>query len=294
MEMTQDYIKSAAESTGFSTKKILNVRGKLHDLGKARVMGILNVTRDSFYDGGQYVTEVAIAERVERMLKDGAWCIDVGAYSTRPGAPEVPEADELRQAVFATEIIARHFPGTLISVDTFRSSVARACAEAGAGLINDISGGDLDAAMFDTVAQLGIPYILMHTRGTPENMARLTQYDDLVKDVLDTFHPKVHRLTELGVKDVIVDPGFGFAKTVEQNFSLLGRLGDFRILERPLLVGLSRKSMVWRTLEVTPAEALNGSTVLHTVALLRGANILRVHDVREAVEAVKLVGCLGV
>lgn len=282
-------MKSAAESTGFSTKKILNVHGKLHDLGKARVMGILNVTPDSFYDGGRYVTEVSIAERVEQMLKEGAWCIDVGAYSTRPGAAEVPEAEELRQAVFATGIIARHFPGTIISVDTFRSAVARACVAAGAGVINDISGGDLDATMFETVAQLGVPYIMMHTRGTPATMNTLTQYEDLVKDILDSFHVRLHTLTRLGVKDVVIDPGFGFAKTVEQNFALLDRLADFHILGRPLLVGLSRKSTIWRTLQITPAEALNGSTVLNTVALMKGAGILRVHDVREAVEAITLV-----
>lgn len=252
-------------------------------------MGILNVTPDSFYDGGRYVTEQAIAERVEQMLNDGAWCIDVGAYSTRPGAPEVPEADERRQAVLATSLIARQFPEAIISVDTFRSTVARACVEAGAGIINDISGGDLDTAMFDTVAQLGVPYILMHSRGTPATMNTLTQYDDLVKDILDSLHTRLHALTQRGVKDVVIDPGFGFAKTVVQNFALLDRLTDFHILERPLLVGVSRKSMIWRTLETTPAEALNGSTVLNTIALIKGAGILRVHDVREAVEAVTLV-----
>ncbi len=287
-------MKSAAESTGFSTKKILNVHGKLHDLGKPRVMGILNVTADSFYDGGRYVTETAVAERVGQMLAAGACVYRCRRLFYPAGRRRVPEADELRQAVFATEVITRHFPGALISVDTFRASVARACAEAGAGIINDISGGDLDAAMFQTVAQLGIPYILMHSRGTPETMMRLTQYDDLVKDILDSLHARLHALTLLGVKDVLIDPGFGFAKTVDQNFALLNRLADFHILERPLLVGLSRKSTVWRTLEVTPAEALNGSTVLNTVALLRGASVLRVHDVKEAVEAVTLVSRLGV
>lgn len=280
------------QSKVFSTNKTLNVRGKLWDLSTPKVMGILNVTPDSFYDGGRYLEEKSILEQVEKMLGEGADLIDVGGYSTRPGAREISEDEELKRVIDAIRIILAAFPDAVLSADTFHASVARSAVDAGASMINDISGGELDEKMFETMAALHVPYILMHLRGTPQTMTRHTQYDNLVKDVTDYFHPKLDRLHRLGVKDILIDPGFGFAKTVEQNFELLNHLDYLQILGKPLLVGLSRKSMIWRTLETDPEGALNGSTALHTLALLKGANMLRVHDVREAVECIRLVGKL--
>jgi dihydropteroate synthase len=276
------------ESRVFSTPKTLNIGGKLMDLSVPRVMGILNVTPDSFYDGARYTTEVAIAGQVEKMLKDGATFIDVGGYSSRPGAADISSEEEMRRVVAAIRTITKNFREAVISIDTFRSEVARAAVAEGAGMINDISGGGLDPDMFNTVAALQVPYILMHMRGTPQTMNSMTEYDNLMGDIIAYFHQKIFALQALGVKDIIIDPGFGFAKTVQQNFELLDKLNSLQILGKPLLVGLSRKSMVWRTLGITPAEALNGTTVLHTLALLRGTSILRVHDVKEAVEAVVL------
>ncbi len=280
------------QSKVFSTNKTLNVRGKLWDLSTPKVMGILNVTPDSFYDGGRYLEEKSILEQVEKMLGEGADLIDVGGYSTRPGAREISEDEELKRVIDAIRIILAAFPDAVLSADTFHASVARSAVDAGASMINDISGGELDEKMFETMAALHVPYILMHLRGTPQTMTRHTQYDNLVKDVTDYFHPKLDRLHRLSVKDILIDPGFGFAKTVEQNFELLNHLDYLQILGKPLLVGLSRKSMIWRTLETDPEGALNGSTALHTLALLKGANMLRVHDVREAVECIRLVGKL--
>ena len=280
------------QSKVFSTNKTLNIRGTLWDLSTPKVMGILNVTPDSFYDGGRYEEEKSIIGKVEKMLSEGADLIDVGGYSTRPGAAEILEAEEQKRVVDAIRVILNAFPQVVLSIDTFRSGVARAAVEAGASLINDISGGELDQKMFETVAALQVPYVLMHLRGTPQTMTQLTQYDNLIKNITDYFHRKLESLHRLGVKDILIDPGFGFAKTVEQNFELLNHLDYLQILGKPILVGLSRKSMIWRTLETNAEGALNGSTALHTLALLKGAGILRVHDVKEAVECIRLIGRL--
>ncbi|WP_079684805.1 dihydropteroate synthase [Ohtaekwangia koreensis] len=281
-------MKSTFENNLFSTNKTLNLHGRLVDLRTPKVMGILNVTPDSFYDGNQHSTEAAILAHAEKMVREGATFIDVGGYSTRPGAEEIPVAEELKRVLSVIKGIRRNFPETFISIDTFRSEVARAAIEEGAHLINDVSGGSLDEKMFETVASLRVPYILMHMRGTPATMTQQTNYENLLKDIIDFFHQKINMLHQLGVKDIVVDPGFGFAKTVDQNFEILNHLEHFKILGKPILAGLSRKSMIWRSLSVTPDEALNGTTSLNTIALLKGAGILRVHDVKEAMEAVTL------
>jgi dihydropteroate synthase len=274
---------------GFSTNKTLNLNGRLMVLDSPKVMGILNVTPDSFYDGGRYFTEKDLLTQAEKMLKDGAHLIDIGGYSTRPAAAEIPIAEELQRSVGSIKILKKAFPEALISIDTFRSEIARAAVLEGAVLVNDVSGGELDPAMFEVVSKLNVPYVLMHMRGNPQTMTKLTQYHDVVQTLIDYFHPKLYKLNQLGVKDVIIDPGFGFAKTKEQNFELLRKLEHFKLLGRPVMVGLSRKSMVWKTLGVTPEAALNGSTALHALALYNGASILRVHDVKECVEVVKLL-----
>src|SRR5258706_1125985 len=280
------------QSKVFSSNKTLNLRGRLLDLTAPKVMGVLNVTPDSFYDGGRYTDEQSILAQSEKMLRDGADVIDVGGYSTRPGAKEISGEEELNRVVDAIRIIIKIFPEAILSVDTFRSSVARAAMSEGAAMINDISGGEMDPQMFDTVASLQVPFVLMHMRGTHQTMTQLTQYDNLLKDMTDYFHQKVNRLHELGVTDIIIDPGFGFAKTVEQNFELLKNLNYLHILGKPILAGLSRKSTIWRTLETDPEGSLNVTTVLNTVALLNGANLLRVHDVKEAVECIRLISHL--
>lgn len=255
-------------------------------------MGILNVTPDSFFDGGRYNQGSTFLQQAEKMIHEGADFIDVGGYSSRPGAVDIPEEEELTRVIPAIQAITREFPTAKLSVDTFRSQVAHAAVNEGAVLVNDISGGQLDPKMFETVAALGVPYIAMHMRGTPQTMNQLAHYENLVKEVLDYFHRKIHELIAAGVNDVIIDPGFGFAKTVAQNFELLKNLNQLQILERPLLVGLSRKSMIWRTLEITPDNSLNGTSALHTIALIKGASILRVHDVKEAREVITLVSQL--
>ncbi len=285
-------MKSDLESNFFSINKTLNIRGRLIDLNSPRVMGILNVTPDSFYDGNRYTTEASISRQVEKMVNDGATFIDVGAYSSRPGAHDVPQDEEVKRSVEAIEIIKRNFPNTLISIDTFRSEVAKIAVQEGASLVNDISGGALDQKMFSTVAQLKVPYILMHMRGNPKTMTKQTEYSNILKDIVDYFHVKVSQLHQLGVKDIIIDPGFGFSKTALQNFELLNHLEHFKILNKALLVGLSRKSMIWKTLQTNPEDALNGTTSLNTIALVKGASILRVHDVKEAMETIKLVSSL--
>ncbi len=277
------------QSKIFSVNKTLNVCGRLLDLSQPKVMGILNVTPDSFYDGNKFKDDRAILAHVEKMLTEGADFIDVGGYSTRPGAEEISIDEELKRTIPAVKLIAKNFPESLISVDTFRSSVAKEAVDAGAIMVNDISGGALDEKMFSTVASLNVPYVLMHIRGTPQTMTKETNYDNLIKDIIDYFHFKVFQLQNLGVKDIIIDPGFGFAKTAEQNFELLNKLDYFQILGRPILAGLSRKSMIWRTLNSDPEGALNGTTALNSIALMRGASILRVHDVREAKETVLLM-----
>jgi dihydropteroate synthase len=257
------------QSKIFSVNKTLNVGGKLLDLSEPKVMGILNVTPDSFYDGFRYTDESAILKQAEKMIVEGADFIDIGGYSTRPGAEDISAETELERILPAIEIILKKFSQTIISIDTFRSSVAKRAVELGALLINDISGGESDKEMLSTVAALNVPYILMHMKGTPQTMTQLTNYDNLLKDIIDYFHQKIFKLQQLGVKDIIIDPGFGFAKTVEQNFEILNKLDQFQILGKPILVGLSRKSMIWRTLKTNPDGALNGTTVLNTVALLK-------------------------
>lgn len=277
------------KSTDFQQKYTLNAGGTPIDLRIPKVMGILNLTPDSFYDGGRADSVDAALRQTAKMLADGAAIIDAGAYSSRPGAPHISEEEELNRLLPVLEALIREFPGIVISVDTFRSGVARAAIERGAVMVNDISGGAADADMFATVANLQVPYILMHMKGTPQTMVREAAYDDVFEEVVRYFHEKVAALSALGVHDVILDPGFGFAKTREHSFALLDRLDDFCTLFRlPVLAGLSRKSMIYKFLNTSPEEALNGTTVLHTIALGKGAGILRVHDVKEAVEAIQL------
>lgn len=273
----------------FSTNKTLRIRGGIFDLSEPCVMGVLNVTPDSFYKGSRFESEIDALNQVEKMLKEGASFIDVGGYSSRPGAGEVSVEEEQERVIKVLRAIHKAFPEALVSIDTFRSQVAHAAVQEGACMINDISGGEADPAMFTTVANLKVPYILMHMRGTPKTMTKLTAYTNLIKEVAYYLHHKIYQLHQSGVNDVIIDPGFGFAKTIAQNFEMLNHLEYFRILEKPLLAGLSRKSMVWKTLGTSPDEALNGTTALHAVALLKGASMLRVHDVKEAMEVIRLV-----
>lgn len=267
----------------------LNCKGDLVDLTIPKVMGILNLTPDSFYDGGKYKDAKSILNQVELMYKEGASFIDMGAYSSRPGAEHVPEAIEAQRMLPMVELILKHFPKALLSIDTFRSSIAKEAIEAGAAIINDISAGNLDPEMFRTVAKYQVPYIMMHLKGTPQSMQKEAVYNDLIQDLRYYFSEKINEATQLKINDIIIDPGFGFAKTTGQNYSLLNHLDLFQTFGLPLLIGLSRKSMIYKVLNSTSKEALNGSTALHTVALLKGANILRVHDVKEAVECVKLI-----
>lgn len=273
-------------------KKTLNIGGKLLDLSTPQVMGILNITPDSFYSESRVLHLEEAYKKAERMLSEGASILDLGGHSTRPGADAVSEEEESRRILPVVEMLRKSFPSAILSIDTFRASVARKAVETGAHIINDIAGGNLDPQMFETVASLNVPYILMHSRGTPQTMKELNQYDDLVTDVLRELQIKIHQLQRLGVKDIVADMGFGFAKNADQNYVLLNALQSFQALNVPILAGVSRKSMIWRKLDISPDKSLNGTTVLNTVALLNGAGILRVHDVKEAVEAVKLVGLL--
>lgn len=269
---------------------MLNIKGTLMSLSTPVVMGILNVTPDSFYADSRKQTEAAIEERIQAILSEGAQIIDIGGYSSRPDAAEVSPEEEMERLAFALKILNAHNPEAIVSVDTFRAGVARRCVEEyGAAIINDISGGELDPGMFATVAELKVPYIMMHMRGTPQTMQQHTDYADMMEEIMLYFAAKVRELHLLGVSDVILDPGFGFSKTVSQNYQLMGHLKEFEVFGLPLLVGISRKSMIYKFLGGTPAESLNGTTVLNTYALLNGADILRVHDVKAAVEAVKLV-----
>lgn len=267
---------------------MLNCKGQLINLDEPKIMGILNVTPDSFYDGGKFTEEKAIIERVQQMVFHGATFIDIGAQSTRPGAVIIEEKEEIARLIPAIKLIIKNFPEILISADTLRSEVAKQAVDAGASLINDVSGGDHDPAMFDFIAQSRIPYILMHMQGTPETMQTNPEYDDVVPDIYSILLQKVKALRRKGVKDIILDPGFGFGKTVAHNFKLLKMLGFFRNSGCPVLAGISRKSMICKTLQVNPVNALNGTTALHMAALMNGASILRVHDVKEAAEVVKL------
>lgn len=251
-------------------------------------MGVLNVTPDSFYDGGSYKDENAILNQVESMRNHGATFIDVGGYSSRPGADFVSETEELERVVPVVELILKHFPETLISIDTFRSKVAKHTVEAGAALVNDISAGKLDKNMIETVGNLSVPYIMMHMRGTPKTMQNQTDYDDLVKDIISYFGERIAEAHKAKINDIIIDPGFGFAKTLEQNYTLLNHLELLKLTDKPILAGVSRKSMIYKTLKTSAKEALNGTTALNMVALQDGASILRVHDVKEAMECVTL------
>jgi dihydropteroate synthase len=271
-----------------SPPKTLNISGKLIDLSSPAIMGILNITPDSFFEGSKFTTETEILTQTEKILSEGATFMDVGGYSSRPGAEDISVQEELSRVVNAIKVIIKKFPAAIISVDTFRAEVARQAVQEGAAIINDISAGELDKNMFATVAKLNVPYIIMHMRGTPQTMKSLTEYSNLIGEVTDYFVEKLNRLTMLGVKDVVIDPGFGFAKTIDQNFELLASLDYFKTLDKPILAGLSRKSMIWKTLGTSAADALNGTTALNMTALLKGVRILRVHDVKEAVEVVKL------
>lgn len=271
----------------------INCLGNLIDLTSPKVMGILNITPNSFFDGGKYADENSVLQQVEKMLIDGATFIDVGAYSSKANAEFVSEDEETSRLIPVIELILKNFPETLISVDTFRATVAKKAIENGACIINDISAGSLDENMMQTVAKLKVPYIMMHMKGNPQTMQSLAQYENIVKEMLFYFSEKVAQARSLGINDLIIDPGFGFfAKTLEQNFEVMNKLELFQMLELPLLVGVSRKSMIYKTLETSAEFALNGTTVLNTIALQKGAKILRVHDVKEAMECVKLCNSL--
>ena len=268
--------------------RTINIGGRLLSFDRPMVMGILNVTPDSFFATSRCRGEEEIRQRVCRMRCEGAAMVDIGAYSSRPGAEDVALEEELRRLLPAISIVREEWPDAVVSVDTFRAEVARRAIEAGADMINDISGGKMDKEMFQTIADLHAPYVLTHMQGTPQNMQSAPSYENLMCEVFRSLGERVELLHEMGVADVIVDPGFGFGKTLEQNYEMMARLGEFRLLESPILVGVSRKSMIYRLLESTPEQSLNGTTVLNTIALMNGADILRVHDVREAVEAVNI------
>ena len=270
--------------------KTINIKGELLNLSDPIVMGILNITPDSFYAGSRKETEKQVIERVAQILSQGGTIKDIGAQSTRPDTTLFSDQEEIGRLKFALSIINREFPGVILSVDTFYSDVARfAVEEYGAAIINDISGGEIDKSMFAMAARLNVPYILMHMRGTPQTMKELTDYDNLIQNIFYYFSKKVAELHLLGVNDIIIDPGFGFSKTMDQNYELMATLRGFSIFELPLLVGISRKKMIANLLDTTPSDSLNGTTVLNTFALQNGANILRVHDVKEVVEAIKIV-----
>lgn len=270
--------------------RTINIKGELFSLDRPVVMGILNVTPDSFFAGSRKRTEAEIAMRIEEILAQGGDWIDIGGYSSKPDATPVTADEEMRRLELGLEILSRDYPSVPVSVDTFRADVARCCVEKyGVAMINDISAGELDPEMFRTVADLKVPYIMMHMRGTPQTMASLTDYTNLMDEIMLYFAEKVRQLCLMGVSDLILDPGFGFSKTLEQNYELMAHLREFGIFDLPILVGISRKRMIYQLLGGTPEESLNGTTALHTYALLNGADILRVHDVKEAVEAVRIV-----
>ena len=267
----------------------LTLNGRLFDLSKPAVMAIANLTPDSFFSGSRLFSEREVLNRVEKAFAEGASILDVGAYSTRPSAAHITEEEELERLKSPLKAIRKHFPDAVISLDTFRAGIARwGVEECKIDIINDISGGTLDNMMFETVAEMGAAYVLTHTRGTPQTMQQLTQYDNMISDILHFFEKKTTQLIHLGVKDIIIDPGFGFAKTLEQNYELLAKMNYFKELNFPVLYGISRKSMIYNLLETTPEHALNGTTALNMLGLMNGANILRVHDVKEAVETVKI------
>ena len=270
----------------------LNCKGRILVIDKPIVMGIINVTPDSFYSESRKSESTEVLNQAEQMVLEGAAIIDIGGQSTRPGTESVGVEEELKRVIPAIEMLSKYFSDAIISIDTYNSKVARQAVEAGASIVNDISGGSLDDQMFETVGKLHVPYICMHIKGTPQTMQKYAEYENVSLEVLDYFIKKMDECRLAGINDVILDPGFGFAKTIQHNFELLNKLEVFKILERPLLVGISRKSTIYKTLGSTADEALNGTTVLNTAALLKGANILRVHDVKEAMEAIKLVDAI--
>ena len=269
--------------------KTINCNQNLIDLSTPKVMGILNLTPDSFYDGGKLTSEKNILSQAEKMFTEGATFLDLGGYSSRPGADFVSEEVELQRVLPIVKLLLKEFPEAILSIDTFRSNIAKQCIEAGAAMINDISAGSLDDNMFETIANLQVPYIMMHMRGTPETMMQNTNYKELTKEVLFYFSERIAKARSFGINDIIADPGFGFSKTTEKNFELLNELELFSILEIPLLIGVSRKSMIHQTLNISAKEALNGTTALHAIALQKGASLLRVHDVKEAMETINLL-----
>ncbi len=266
----------------------LNCKGRLLVIDKPIVMGIINATPDSFYEGSRFTQTNEILQQVEKMINEGADIVDIGGQSTRPGSEKMSEEQELKRVLNAIETIHQKFPDTIISVDTYYASVAKNCVDAGASIVNDISAGALDNKMLETIAMLKVPYIAMHMKGTPQNMQQFAKYDDVTSEVLDFFIQKKEECRTAGIFDLIIDPGFGFAKTTQHNFEIIKKLTVFKILERPVMIGVSRKSSVYKTLGVSAEEALNGTTVLHTIALMNGAKILRTHDVKEAKETIKL------
>lgn len=282
-----------AKDTFFQTKKTLHVGGKIINLSQPKVMGILNLTPDSFFKDSRIQTEKKLLQEAEKMLAEGADFLDLGAYSSRPGATDISTEEEEKRLIPAVKLMAKTFPEALLSIDTFRAIIAEKAIENGAHLINDISGGNRDAELFKTVGRLKVPYVLMHIKGTPQNMATNNQYENMIQEMCFYFSEKIESLKQAGVNDIILDPGFGFAKNTDQNFELLKHLNDFQFLGFPILVGLSRKSMIWKSLNILPEQALNGTSVLNTLALSAGASILRVHDVKEAKECIKLCALLN-
>ncbi|MGA9649958.1 dihydropteroate synthase [Pedobacter sp.] len=282
-----------AEKNFFEPKQSLNIKGKIFDLSKPKVMGILNITPDSFYNNSRTNSIDEALRKTETFLNDGATFIDIGGYSSRPGAKDISTDEELGRLIPVVEAINKNIPEAIISIDTFRAKVAEETILAGAHIINDIASGDMDDKMFETVARLQVPYIMMHMQGTPQNMQQNPVYDNVLLDVIDYLAKKIDTLKKLKVHDVIIDPGFGFGKTIEHNYELLNQMQEFKIFKLPVLAGFSRKGMIYKVLKNTAAEALNGTTILNTIALQKGAKILRVHDVKEAVECVKLVEMLA-
>ena len=271
----------------------INCAGKLVDLSTPKIMGILNVTPDSFYDGGVHNSDKKILKHVEKMLNDGAVFIDIGAYSSRPNGINVDENEELNGVVPALELVINKFPETIISIDTFRSKVAETCLNSGASIINDVSAGEIDKKMMEIVGKYNVPYVMMHMKGNPQNMIRKTNYDDMLKEIIKYFSKKINQAVSYKINDMIIDPGFGFAKDLKQNYDLLSNIDLLKILDKPIMVGISRKSMIYQSLKTNAKESLNGTTVLNTVSLIKGASILRVHDVKEANECIKLINALN-
>lgn len=283
---------TSAENNNYSRALGFSSAGKLINIGAPAIMGIVNITPDSFFKDSRAAEPDEVVDKAGKMLREGADLLDLGAYSTRPGAAEITAEEELDRLIPAIEAVRKAFPEAVISADTFRSKVAIEAVKSGAGMVNDVSGGTLDPEMFETIGNLQCPYVLTHMRGTPGTMSQLTDYKSVFGDIAYWFSEKITELRQAGVKDILLDPGFGFAKTTEQNFELLSRLADFRVFGLPVMAGVSRKGMIWKTLGIQPEKALNGTTVLNTYALLHGASVIRVHDVKEAAETRRLLAQL--